>query len=269
MGHCNAQGEPAPGPKLDPSKLPNPSRSIDATNSLSSDGVPEGFRNLGLDGSYLVMRELRQDVAAFWNSMYAAFGAQTPDDAVWIASRVVGRTMDGHMLIPGGTLPPVAGEPQNAFTFFATDRNGLGCPIGSHVRRANPRDGLAHDANSAPDLLAAAQNHRILRRARKFGKTIVDPRLDDGVERGLLFMCFNTDLVRQFEFVQQTWLLNHNFGTLLDETDPLLGPRGRFTLPAKPLRLRPTVETFVRFAGGEYFFLPSLLALDYLQTLTA
>jgi deferrochelatase/peroxidase EfeB len=87
------------------------------------------------------------------------------------------------------------------------------------------------------------------------------------VERGLLFMCLNTDLVRQFEFVQQTWLLNRDFGTLLDETDPLLGPRGRFTIPAQPLRRRPTVETYVRFAGGEYFFLPSLAALDFLQAL--
>ena len=110
-------------------------------------------------------------------------------------------------------------------------------------------------------------NHRILRRGRKFGPDIADPRVDDGAERGLLFMCLNTDLVRQFEFVQQTWLLNPGFAVLFDETDPLLGPKGPFSLPDRPLRRRAEVETFVRFAGGDYFFLPSLPALDYLQSL--
>jgi hypothetical protein len=34
-----------------------------------------------------------------------------------------------------------------------------------------------------------------------------------------------------------------------------------------PLRVRPEVETYVRLAGGEYFFLPSIPALDYLAGL--
>ncbi len=260
MGHPNAQKEPALGPILRQDR--------DRAGVLTAGAAPEGFRNLGLDGSYLVIRELRQDVAAFWKSMDAAMGSD-PRGAEWLASRVVGRTLDGDVLVPRGTLPRTADGPQNGFTFFATDPRGLGCPVGSHIRRANPRDGLAPNAPAAPDLLAAAQNHRILRRGRKFGPTIEDPRIDDGAERGLLFMCLNTDLVRQFEFVQQTWMLNTNFGCLFNETDPLVGSKGRFTVPAEPLRFRPTVETFVRFAGGEYFFLPSLPALEFLQTLSS
>jgi hypothetical protein len=77
-------------------------------------------------------------------------------------------------------------------------------------------------------------------------------------------MCLNTDIARQFEFVQQTWLLSTNFATLLDETDPLVGPKGHFTVREKPLRRIVEVETFIRMAGGEYFFLPSLPALRYL-----
>ncbi len=264
MGHVNAQNEAAPGPMV--------ACDLDADRLLPQEGVPPGFANLGLDGSYLVARELRQDVAAFWNSMAAASGSKSPPDAIWLAERVVGRTMDGDLLVPGGTLPPAptaSSGPRNDFTFFASDPHGLGCPVGAHVRRANPRDGLAPDKGSTDTLLQAAQNHRLLRRGRKFGPTIANPLVDDGAERGLLFMCLNTDLVRQFEFVQQTWLLNQNFGALLNETDPLLGPRGRFTIPTEPLRLRPVVETFVKFAGGEYFFLPSIPALDYLQTLPA
>jgi hypothetical protein len=62
-------------------------------------------------------------------------------------------------------------------------------------------------------------------------------------------------------------MLNPGFATLIQETDPIMGPRGRFTIPALPVRRCPVVETFVRFAGGEYFFLPSLPALEYLATL--
>ncbi|HEV7874857.1 MAG TPA: peroxidase, partial [Enterovirga sp.] len=93
------------------------------------------------------------------------------------------------------------------------------------------------------------------------------PEVDDGKERGLLFICLNTDIARQFEFVQQTWLLNCNFATLFDETDPLVGPKGRFTVREQPLRRTVDVETFVRMAGGEYFFLPSLPALRYFAAL--
>lgn len=247
FGHTNAHGEPAPGPTL---------------------GAGEGSPDLALNGSYLVVRELRQDVAAFWRSMdgAAAALAEPGHDADWLAARVVGRTRDGAALspVPGGAGTP--GQPPNAFGFLGADPHGFGCPLGSHIRRANPRDGLARDAKLGPELLHAANNHRILRRGRKFGPDIADPRSDDGAERGLLFMCLNTDLVRQFEFVQQTWLGNPSFQTLLDETDPLVGPAGPFTVQGEPLRRRVAVETFVTFAGGEYFFLPSLPALDYLQT---
>jgi deferrochelatase/peroxidase EfeB len=170
-------------------------------------------------------------------------------------------------------LAPVGGEPANNFGFAHTDLQGFGCPLGSHMRRSNPRDslpsrdGAATDLSASADLLASANGHRILRRGRKYGPDIADPRQDDGADRGLLFMCLNSDLVRHFEFIQQTWLLNPSFATLFDETDPLLGPPGRMTIPALPLRLRPAVQTFVQMSGGEYFFLPSLPALDFLGSL--
>ena len=135
------------------------------------------------------------------------------------------------------------------------------------MRRANPRDSLAKDLASAKTLLDAANNHRILRRARKYGTTLTDRDKEDGKERGLLFICLNTDIARQFEFVQQTWLLNKNFHTLFDETDPLVGPKGHFTIREQPLRRIVEVDTFIRLAGGEYFFLPSIPALNYLGSL--
>ena len=125
-------------------------------NRLTTEGAPEGFRNFGLDGSYMVVRELKQRVAAFWHSLEtgaARIRAHDPSathiTADWLAERLVGRNLDGHLLCPGGVLPPASSkQPDNAFRFWETDPDGYGCPLGSHVRRANPRDGLANELAS-------------------------------------------------------------------------------------------------------------------------
>jgi Dyp-type peroxidase family len=262
MGHINAHDEAAPGPLV--AAIDDPS------HILPDDGAPHGTRNLGLNGSYLVVRELRQYVAAFWTSMdRAAAAIDRPGvDADWVAARMVGRDRNGIPLVPKQALPaPEMGDPLNDFAFVPHDMHGMTCPMGSHMRRANPRDGLAPTPAMAADLLKAANNHRLLRRGRKYGEPAADPRVDDGKERGLLFMCLNTDIARQFEFVQQTWALNPGFAVLDDETDPLLGPPGPMTIPARPLRMRIPVDTYIRLVGGEYFFLPSLPALAYLASL--
>ncbi|MDB5685975.1 MAG: hypothetical protein JWR77_564 [Rhizorhabdus sp.] len=265
LGFTNSHREVAPSPIAPP--LQNA-----PDTGLKPHALADGFLDLGLDGSYMVVRELKQDVAAFWKSLDS--GAQHIQErdpqhsghvtADWLAERVIGRDRDGMLLCPAGTLKP---EVDNNFGFFDRDRHGHGCPIGSHVRRANPRDGLAPDASQKETLLQAANNHRMLRRGRKYGTTIADPRQDDGADRGLLFICLNTDIGRQFEFVQQTWLLNSNFATFYDETDPLLGPRGTMTVRDEALRRRVDVDTYIQMAGGDYFFLPSMPALRYLAAL--
>jgi deferrochelatase/peroxidase EfeB len=239
LGHTNAHHEKAPGPMV-PDDKDGKARAA----GLPPDGAPAGFRNFGLNGSYMVVRELQQRVAAFWKSLEtgaARIRAHDPSathvTADWLAERVIGRTRDGDLLCPAGFLKSgIDGQPENAFGFRKTDPDGAGCPLGSHVRRANPRDSLAKDLASAQGLLDAANNHRILRRGRKYGTTLTDLKQDDGTERGLLFICLNTDIARQFEFVQQTWLMNKNFHALFDETDPLIGPKGSFTIHEQPLR---------------------------------
>ena len=271
LGHTNAHAEKSPGPVVlnsDPQ-----AQKFEREGDLTSEGVPEGFLNFGLNGSYMVVRELRQYVGKFWTSLEknaqrirAHDPAAAHVTADWLAERVVGRSLDGHMLCPAGLRPPDRDNfPDNAFGFIKDDRFGQGCPMGSHVRRSNPRDGLAKDhPTAAQTLLDAANNHRILRRGRKFGPPAKDRYADDGEERGLLFICLNADIARQFEFIQQTWILNRNLATLYDETDPLVGPKGGFTIGEQPLRRIVDVETFIQTAGGEYFFLPSLPALKYL-----
>lgn len=265
IGFQNSHQEVAPSPMAPPL--------ADGTDTgLTPHKLADGFLDLGLDGSYMVVRELKQDVAAFWNSLDSGadhIRLRDPQNSAhvtadWLAERVVGRDRNGALLCPKGTL---LSNTDNNFGFFDRDRHGHGCPVGSHVRRANPRDGLAPDASQKATLLQAANNHRILRRGRKYGSTIADPRKDDGVDRGLLFICLNTDIGRQFEFVQQTWLLNRNFATLYDETDPLLGPKGTMTVRDDVLRRRVDVDTFIQMAGGDYYFLPSMPALAYLAAL--
>jgi len=279
IGYQNGHGEPAPGPVV-PREIGGDPSAIDPRPGAA--GLPdhrqaEGFADFGRNGSYLVVRELKQDIAAFWTSVAREAERQraadptathvTPD---WIAERIIGRGRDGHLLCPGGYLSADAfGLPDNGYVFRERDPHGVGCPAGSHVRRAYPRDALAPQptADSRATLLQAANNHRILRRGRKFGPKAADPLTDDGADRGLLFMCLNTDIARQFEFVQQTWLLNASFATLFGETDPLLGPAGPMTIRETPLRRTVSVETYVRMAGGDYFFLPSIPALRYLALL--
>jgi Dyp-type peroxidase family len=275
IGYMNGHGENAPGPVVpgDRNGATDP-RPLEA--GLEPSAEAQGFYDLGLNGSYMVVRELEQDVAAFWQNMEenaAAMRAQDPVHcahitADWLAERIIGRDKEGHLLCPGGKMKATDRDlPDNDFLFHARDPYGAGCPLGSHVRRANPRDTLAPREQERQALLAAANNHRILRRGRKFGPKVDDPKTADGKERGLLFICLNTDIARQFEFVQQIWLLNSNFATLFGEVDPLIGPEGRMTIAEQPLRRTVHVKTFVKMAGGDYFFLPSLPALRYLERL--
>ena len=276
LGYVNGHQEIPPGPVVpgDMDGAPD-HRPVDA--GLVPHPQAQGFYDFGLNGSYMVARELKQDVAAFWQSMDENAAAICKADpahtshvtAEWLAERVFGRNKDGNLLCPGGQYmaPDPLGAPANNFLFLKRDGQGLGCPLGSHVRRANPRDSLAPTQDQGPTLLASANNHRILRRGRKYGPKIAEARTDDQTDRGLLFMALNTDIARQFEFVQQTWLLNPSFATLFQEVDPLVGPAGRMTVPEDPLRRTLQVKTFVKMAGGDYFFLPSLPALRYLAQL--
>ena len=158
----------------------------------------------------------------------------------------------------------------NAFDFSASDAEGFACPIGSHIRRANPRDVL--HPNGAARSVQVSNRHRIIRRGRPYPDNSperITGRSDEEV--GLIFIAINADLQRQFEFVQQTWLNNPAFNGLFDDTDPLVthqdGP-GSMTIQRPPVRLAlPAVPTFVTVRGGAYFFLPGLRAIRFLANL--
>jgi deferrochelatase/peroxidase EfeB len=167
----------------------------------------------------------------------------------------------------------------NDFAFREEDPHGLKCPLGAHVRRANPRDMLGLTGAGGQE---DADLHRIIRRGRVYGPRLAQafPPRDDGQARGLYFMALNANLKRQFEFIQQTWINSCKFGSLSAERDPLIGKEALtpddelepriFTVQGRPVRSRyEGLPKFVSLRGGGYFFLPSMRALNYLCDLGA
>ena len=231
-----------------------------------SSGRRPDLREFGRNGTYLVFRHLEQHVEKFRDFVACASGASTsPQDAEEFAARLVGRHRDGMPLI----APDSDSAHTNEFT-FAGDPHGFACPVGSHIRRANPRDSLVADAAAA---LRTANRHRLLRRGRPY----VRPHRpgaarQDGDERGMLFICLNGDIERQFEFVQQNWVNNSVFGGLGSEQDGLVRAPGDepgcFTVQSASVRQRTLdIPKFVTVRGGAYFFLPGLATIRYLATL--
>jgi Dyp-type peroxidase family len=255
-------------------------RSADPRALLPTDPGGSGRADLGMNGTYLVLRQLEQDVPGFWRFVDRAArdGASSADPArrAWLAAKLVGRWPGGAPLV----LAPDADDPAlataNDFTYYAPDVRGARCPIGAHIRRANPRDSLDPKPGSA-DSLAINHRHRLLRRGRAYGTPItVEEALAGGAAaaapRGLHFACLNASIARQFEFVQSTWVANPKFAGLYDDADPLLGgagPYGRtFTAPTDGVRRRLTgLPQFVSVRGGAYLFMPGIAAVRWLAVL--
>lgn len=239
----------------------------DANDEIARGPSLRDCPDFGRNGTHLVFRQLHQDVAAFWKVMCEKTrvgGSPDEDAARRLASKIVGRAQDGTPLVP------YVNREDNEFD-FADDRYGYGCPIGAHIRRANPRNSF-EDTTQTP---LATNRHRVLRRGRSYGDKLPDPTscaLDDEPRRGLLFMCLNADLERQFEFINQNWVNNSGFFGLAGERDPLVGDHSssadgctRFTVPGLPAPTRVHgLPRFLTVKGGEYFFLPGIRALTFL-----
>ncbi len=292
LGYPNEYGGYTERPLLDPQH--------DARALLPrAEDAPEQA-DLGRNGSYLVMRQLGQDVHGFWQSLdHQADGNPVRREA--LAAALVGRTLQGQPLaaVPAqtGVAAPGAAPDLNAFT-YDSDPQGLRCPLGAHVRRSNPRNAdlpagesgliswlkrtLGFDAPALQqDLVAATRFHRLLRRGREYGapipiaQALVNP--SSGANPGLHFICLGANIARQFEFVQGAWIMSTQFNGLPHESDPLLGTRlpmpdgastSGFSMPQSggPDQRLSALPQFVTVLGGAYFFLPGIRALRYLAT---
>jgi Dyp-type peroxidase family len=228
---------------------------------------------IGRNGSYLVFRQLEQDVRGFWRYLDSAVGH--PTERTTLAAKMVGRWPGGAPLALSDRDDPALAE-ANDFAYFHEDPVGVRCPVGAHVRRTNPRDSL--DPGPGTDKsLAINRRHRLLRRGREYGQALspeaaLTESLAREEARGLHFICLNANIARQFEFVQDTWLNNPKFAGLYNDSDPLVGQSapygGTFTMPsAGGVRSRvKEMPRFITVRGGAYFFLPGIQALRRLAT---
>jgi len=249
------------------------------------------------DGSLLVFRRLRQDVVRF-AEFVAVTARELGMDPEAFAALLVGRWRSGAPVVrtsPPGMNPPGVDDPQlgsdpdanNDFDFtnvlpepeFAdghtakryekarVDPLGLVCPNSAHIRKVNPRAGYTEQGGLEDTL-----TRRLLRRGIPYGPRLVDPLAADDYERrqdrGLHFLCYQTSIVDQFEFVTRHWL-NSPAAPRGGGVDVLVGQGHRScylpSLSGVPVTVS-TSERFVIPTGGEYLFVPSV---DGLRELTA
>ncbi len=241
----------------------------------------DSFKDLGKNGSYLVFRQMSQDVPCFWKYMKdetAHDGSHY--ESIKLASKIVGRWPSGAPLVKSPDKDQPGYSTENDFNYWNEDFHGLKCPLGSHIRRTNPRDWLLTETSEL-ESREMVQKHRLLRRGRPYGPPLVEgmnpnelmDAADDGQERGLHFICFVGDLIRQFEFVQNAWVKFHKFSGLYEDSDPLIGTHYQkdgvvtdtFTIQEEPIRKKhKNLPQFTKMQGGAYFFFPGIKALSFL-----
>jgi len=198
-------------------------------------------------GSYLVYRKLEQNGA----------GLQLCENALTAAlANALG--MIGQARNRAGTFDDVAG----------------GCPMRWPVRKAHPWGDMQERLGTVTQ---AGRSHLMPRRGIPYGERtdISDP---EASRAGLLFMAYNADIGRQFEFTQMSWANSPAFvGDALasapnDAMEAIGGP-GMSGMAVQPQCWRVGYDAppgasshfaysnFVRMRGGEYLFAPSLSAL--------
>jgi hypothetical protein len=243
---------------------------------------------LSTNSSYAAFRILEQDVAGF-ERFLATGAAKAGINPELLAAKVCGRWRNGNPLelAPAAPGTPLPKNQLNDFTYVDADRTkddtlGLRCPIGSHIRRNNPRNQAVVGTDST--------HHRIVRRAMPYGPAY-DPARPDAIPRGLIGYFINASLTNQFEFILGQWNLTADFvksasgpggptagnavfnisgeDVFMGVNDPATSD---FTLAAHGARGKNNTHVtgfprLITTRGGAYCFLPSVTGLRYLASL--
>jgi Dyp-type peroxidase family len=226
-------------------------------------------------GSYLVYRKLHQNFGQF-HAREAAVEQATGLPEELGGAMAVGRFEDGTPVV----LSSAAGHAYtNDFVFKSSDPvesldpDGIRCPAHAHIRNVNPRGTTPRTS------FEDERRRRITRRGIPYGKPMpdicdaedTDP--NPAADRGLLFMCYQANIEKQFEFIQRTWVDNPNFPTNVFNLptakdtgdDPLIGQNRnepqrwpRKWGDASAGRVKFNFEAAVTLKGGEYFYAPSV-----------
>ena len=241
---------------------------------------------LSANGSYAAFRILEQDVPGF-EAMLTRYGESSGLGREMVAAKFCGRWRNGNPLelTPDQAGPVLPDDQLNRFRYIDSadpaedDTLGLKCPIGSHIRRNNPRDAAVTGTSAA--------NHRIVRRAMPYGSEY-DPAAPLAEARGLVGYFINASIFNQFEFLMSEWNDGHSFvkaatgpGGSADGNaffnisgeDVFLGVNdpetSSFTLPGLGAKGRGNTklqhfERSIVTRGGVYCYFPSITGLRYL-----
>ncbi len=230
-------------------------------------------------GSYLVYRKLEQNVKAFRETEQKLAGVDclnlAEEDRERAGALIVGRYRNGVPLELSATANIENLIDYNNFNFIgADDKPSVGkCPYHAHIRRMMPRGELGLRDGKFSD---EEMRHRIVRRGITYddrerdadGKLLVEGDAETNV--GLLFMCFQSSIPKQFGFLQARWANTSGFlGKDEVGIDPIIGQNrdlqdfehqkwyskwGDGGESPKTFEFK----TFVTLKGGEYFFAPSI-----------
>ena len=245
-------------------------------------------RDLGRNGSYLVIRQLEQDVELFHQTsveMAAAlrgdtcphellicespsckpriYEPRTYQTAAALQAKMVGRWRDGQSL-EQNPIRLVRERTKDGETTELEWRL-------DHEPEMRPENDFLFGANDPQGDLCPFGSH--IRRA--FPRDGLDPDNPDSLAianrhrllrrgrsyrqmrgnteaRGTFFVCLNADIERQFEFVQQSWIGSPKFHSLTDEVDPITAQGVSSLLTEDPDKARWVTDglPFTIQAGG-------------------
>jgi deferrochelatase/peroxidase EfeB len=215
-------------------------------------------------GTFLVYRKYRIHSTRF-GEFFAEAGAvyergrgraAGEGGAATVAAKVVGRFRVGES--PPGwpadhdalIAPPAGGAATPNDFHFDRDTSGHACPLGAHVRRANPRDALGFAG-------MLSERHRIVRRGVPWAV---------GDDIGLHFVAVNARIQDQFEFIQRQWLNTGAAFRLGRDLDPIVGSRPEgtptsFVIQGDPPVVVTSPEPLTTLLGGVYVLVPGMAGL--------
>lgn len=235
-------------------------------------------------GSFLVFRRLEQNISTFEN--YAKLLAREissnyeGNKLEFAKAQIMGRFPNGTPLTKYKITEDYEAKNEKFPAFlnefdYSDDIEGNKCPFQAHVRRTNPR-------NDEPN----SQNRRIVRRSVSYDYSKFRD-LEKG-RKGLLFMCFQKNIIEQFEFIQIN-LSNNLYKIKKDSSNneqkiriglDLISGQKNYTStrdlgtyksswnsnwnnPDNPINLH--FNKFVTLIWGNYFYAPSISFIKYLN----
>lgn len=270
-----------------PTQIPAHKPGVDGPNPDPGPSSQAGLPDWAKNGSFLVFRRLAQDVKAFRDSIVKIAG-ELGVTADLLGAKLVGRYRSGAplealsfqagngeyqppLVDPGVANPALANSNalNNAFE-YGKDVDGTIVPLAAHIRKAYPRDEVPTGVNP-DDAESMTQTHRLLRRGIPFGTSLGAPIGGGSTDpRGLLFFAYQSDIERQFEFVQSAWVNNADFPVRGAGQDPIIANSQQagsvkgcpFHKLADASKCPVNFQHFVKTRGGGYFFSPSIKTLE-------